>query len=91
MNLTGFSSSYTSEQNEQIYINAILQSFQEKSRLKLSENDYEIKERSDGNFLLIYLCNPTERFFKMLNETLESLPEDNIYKERTTLKKTSTK
>ncbi len=67
----------------------VLDIFQSRSRLRLTEDDYEVKKRTDGNYLIIYLCNPTERFFKILNEALETLPEDNPYKERTTLKKRS--
>lgn len=82
MTITNILPSYTQEN-----LDKVLQIFQQRSRLTLKEIDYEIKERTDGKYLIIYLCNPTERFFKILNEALESLSKENAYKERTTLKK----
>lgn len=63
----------------------VLSSFKRATRF--SHVDYEVKERSGGNYLLIFLANTTDRFFSLLEQSLEALPEDNPYKYRTTLKK----
>ncbi|MBD3894647.1 hypothetical protein IEI94_02100 [Halomonas sp. ML-15] len=49
--------------------------------------DYEILDRHDGGYLIVFLSCPTEKYFRFLNAALESLPEENIFKVRATLKK----
>jgi Cdc6-like AAA superfamily ATPase len=47
--------------------------------------DHEIKERMENPYLIFYLMNPTERFFKILEDTCEVLSNDNVFRDRTTL------
>jgi len=56
-----------------------------KTRTRFKDVAWAIKGRPDGNYLLVYLANPTERLFRALNETLESISENNPYRERTAL------
>jgi hypothetical protein len=56
-------------------------------RTQFSSIDWELKERPDGDYLIIYLANPTDRFFKILNESLNTLEEENPLKDRCTIKK----
>jgi Cdc6-like AAA superfamily ATPase len=85
MIMTTIPKSYTQEA-----LDEALQAFQQRSQLTLTDEHYEIKERTNEKWLLIYLSNPTNRFFKLLNEASENLSEENPYKERTILKKRST-
>jgi hypothetical protein len=54
MIMTSIRKSYTQED-----LNEVLQAFQQRSRITLTDEHYEIKERTDGNYFLIYLANPT--------------------------------
>lgn len=67
------------------YLEEAINQFKQLTRL--TQVTHELKERSEGDYLIIYLSNPTERFFKLLQQTLEALPEENPYKKRTTIKK----
>ncbi len=58
-----------------------------KKSTRLTRLDHAIKQHSEGDYLIIYLCNPTDRFFGLLQRSLDALPEENPYKYRTTLKK----
>jgi len=66
------------------HLNAVIAQF--KTRTRLNDVTWEVKERLGGNYLIFYLANPTERFFRLLSETHEALSEDNPYHERATLK-----
>lgn len=70
---------------KQDYLEEVVKSFKETTRF--TEIQYELKVRSGGDYLIIYLSNPTERFFQLLEQSLEKLPDDNPYKERVTIKK----
>ncbi|MEN8215873.1 MAG: ATP-binding protein [Pseudomonadota bacterium] len=61
----------------------VMEAFKRQSRL--SNVDFDIREHT--NYLLLYLANPTNRFFRILNQTLESIPEENPYQQHTTIKK----
>lgn len=61
----------------------VVSAFEQKSGL--NNPSTEIKHRSDGDYLFFLLAETSERFFKILNETLKTLPETNPFKERTTL------
>ncbi|MEW6238776.1 MAG: hypothetical protein AB1656_25610 [Candidatus Omnitrophota bacterium] len=51
----------------------LLQAFQKKSGL--SDLNYELRERPDGDILIIQLANPTNRFFSILENIIsESFP-----------------
>ena len=65
------------------YPREVVESF--KTRTRFKDVTWTIKGRPDGNYLLVYLANPTERLFRALNETLQSISETNPYRERTTL------
>lgn len=69
------------------YIDEVINSFKKVTRL--SEIHYELKERAENDYLLIYLVNPTDRYFGLLQQALDSLSENNPYKQKTTLKKRS--
>ena len=49
--------------------------------------DYEIKERTDGDYLIFYVTHPTERFYRILNDLLVEISEENIFREKTTIQK----
>ena len=59
----------------------VLEAFKRHSRL--SNVDFEIREYT--NYLLLYLANPTNRFFGILNQILENIPEQNPYQQHTTI------
>jgi len=61
----------------------VMEAFKRQSRL--STVDFDIREHT--NYLLLYLANPTNRFFRILNQTLENIPEANPYQQHTTIKK----
>lgn len=61
------------------------EAFREKSQFR--EMRAEVLERPDGEYLVFYVANPTDRFYALLNEALKDLPESNPFKERSTLKK----
>ncbi|WP_017324658.1 ATP-binding protein [Synechococcus sp. PCC 7336] len=67
------------------YLEEVISQFKQTTRL--TQVAYDTKERSEGNYLIIYLHNPTDRFFKLLEQGLDTLPEENPYKKRTTIKK----
>lgn len=70
---------------QQEYVAEVINQFKKLTRFSYVE--YDIKERSDGDYLIIYLGNPTDRFFGLLEQSLSQLSEENPYKEKTTLKK----
>ncbi|MGA0197618.1 MAG: AAA family ATPase [Prochlorotrichaceae cyanobacterium] len=63
----------------------VLSAFKKVTRF--SKIDYEIKNHFGGDYLIIYLNNPVDRFFKLLQQILQDLPEDHPFKERTTILK----
>ena len=65
-------------------IDEVINEFKKLTRFSYVE--YELKERSDGDYLIIYLGNLTDRFFALLEQSLGNLPSENPYKEKTTLK-----
>lgn len=71
--------------NQQKYLDEVVNQFKKLTRL--THVQYELKERSEGDYLIIYLGNPTDRFFKLLQQSLDALSEGNPYKQRTTIKK----
>jgi Cdc6-like AAA superfamily ATPase len=50
-----------------------------------AELSYEIKDRADGPFLVFHLAYPTDRFFRILKEVVDSLPEASAFKDRVTI------
>lgn len=70
-------------------LNEILSSFERRARL--SPIAYEIKERIDGRYVLFSLMNPTNRMFKILNETKDDISDDNPYKNHATIKRRTEK
>jgi len=58
-------------------------------RLHSIELSYVVRERSDGPFLVFEIAAPAERFFRLLEQTLEEIPEENQFKERTTISRRS--
>lgn len=58
-----------------------------KSATRLRQVDYEVIEKSGRPYLVIFIANPNERFFKHLNECLSKVSSSNVFKERATLKK----
>jgi len=75
--------STNASKNENDMLEEVIEAFKRQSRL--SNVDFDIKEHT--NYLLLYLANPTNRFFRILNQTLDSIPEENPYQQHTTLKK----
>ena len=71
--------------NQQEYLDKVISQFRKLTRLNHVE--YELKKRSEGDYLIIYLGNPTNRFFGLLQQSLDTLSEENPYKYRTTIKK----
>jgi Cdc6-like AAA superfamily ATPase len=71
--------------SQQQYLDEVLYQFKKLTRF--THVDYELKERSEGDYLIIYLGNPTNRFFSLLQQGLDELSEENPYKQRTTIKK----
>ncbi len=64
--------------------------FEFEKKVGLSDLKFEIKERSDGFFLLIQIGNPTERFYSALARVFtEDCFKDNYFIDRTTLVKIS--
>lgn len=51
--------------------------------------DYYVKQRADGPYLVIVFAYPTEEHYHSLNEVIATLPEDNVFKERTAIQKRS--
>ncbi|UYG04381.1 ATP-binding protein [Halomonas sp. LR3S48] len=49
--------------------------------------DYEILDRVDGGYLVIFLSHPTEKYFRFLNIVMDGLSESNFFKSRATIKK----
>lgn len=47
--------------------------------------DCHIKSRPDGEFLIFEVAHPNSRFFSIINETNDKLPEDHIFKNRLSL------
>lgn len=50
---------------------------------------YEIKERSDGAYLILNIVTPSDRFFRVVSEIADALPESNAFHNRVTIKKPS--
>lgn len=71
--------------DQQKYLDEVINQFKKFTRL--THVDYELKGRSEGDYLIIYLGNPTNRFFGLLQQSLNNLSEENPYKQRTTIKK----
>lgn len=71
--------------DQQKYLDEVISQFKKLTRL--THVDYALKERSEGDYLIIYLGNPTDRFFELLQRSLNKLPEENPYKQRTTIKR----
>jgi hypothetical protein len=67
------------------YVNKLLERF--KKATGFSDISYEIKQRSDQDVLVIYLANPTERFFRILEEIVSSEIPDGLFPIHATLKK----
>lgn len=49
------------------------------------ELDNDLKLRPDGPFLLFFVAEPHERFYRSLDAAMRSLPEDNVFRERATI------
>ena len=47
--------------------------------------DHYVKDRSDGAFLMFEIAKPHDRFFRMLDNAMATVPADNSFKERTTI------
>jgi hypothetical protein len=47
--------------------------------------DWEIKQRADGPYLLIYVTHPAERFFAALQRALLKIPEANVFLDRSAI------
>lgn len=77
--------SSTFQSAQQNHINEVINQFKRLTRF--SHVEYDVKERSDGDYLIIYLGNLTDRFFGLLEQSLGQIPEENPYKEKTTLKR----
>jgi len=71
--------------DRQQYLDEVINQFKKLTRL--THVEYELKERAEGDYLIVYLGNPTDRFFGLLQQSLNALPEENPYKQRTTIKK----
>jgi hypothetical protein len=82
-----FKSGMTSSQEK--YAEEVISQFKRDTRFTRVE--HVIKEHSEGNYLIIYLNNPTERFFGLLKQSLDALPDENPFKLRTTIKKRTSK
>jgi len=74
---------YPAINKSDLHTQEVVESF--KTRASLKDVTWEVKGRPDGKYLLVYLANPTERLFRALNETLESISNNNPYRERTAL------
>lgn len=73
------------QQERDEYLEKLINEF--KSATRLNDLEYELKDRSEDTYLIIYLINPIDRFFRLLQQTLDTLPESNPYKTKTTIKK----
>lgn len=67
----------------------VINEFERRSRLKGLE--VEMLSRPDGDLLLIFVGNPTDRLFRILQEVQGSLALDHPFRERVTLRKTARK
>jgi hypothetical protein len=75
----------TTNGNTEAHAKEIVDLFREKARFPIV--NYEVKERLESGYLIIYLSNPTERFFKILESILAIVPENNTFRYKTFLKK----
>lgn len=75
--------------SQEKYTEEVISQFKRDTRF--TQVDYEIKERSEGDYLIIYLNNPNERFFELLRQSLDALADENPFKIRTTIKKRTSK
>ena len=57
-------------------IKQIIAKFQERSGLR--DVEYDIKQRSDGQALILQIANPTERYYKILTSITEAMGVDSI-------------
>lgn len=62
----------------------VIQAFTEASGLPFVDSN--IVDRQDGPYLVLSIASPNDRFFELLERTLEALPETNIFRNRTTLR-----
>ncbi|WP_156796720.1 hypothetical protein [Cyanobium sp. PCC 7001] len=65
--------------------NEFLKEFEKQSGL--ANAPYEILERADGPYLVIYVVHPTERVFSALQATYKKLPQGEIFENRATIKR----
>jgi hypothetical protein len=75
--------------DEKLPINAekLLSSFEEKTGLANLETS--LLSKPDGDYLLIFLANPTERFYSILNQVEREVTQDVLFPTRVTLKRTA--
>ncbi len=71
--------------DEQKHVDEIVDLFQR--RTKFVNIHYDVKEMLTGPYLIFFVENPTERFFKLLDETHQDLSNDNIFRMRATLQR----
>lgn len=64
---------------------AIVKAFEQSTGL--SGLSAELKDRSDGSFLIIKVGNPTERFYSIVNNINETLPSESRFHGRVTLRR----
>jgi hypothetical protein len=57
-------------------IKQLIADFQDRSGLR--DVEYEIKQRSDGQALILQMANPTERFYKILTSVAEAKASERI-------------
>ena len=69
----------------QSHAHEIIDAFKKATRF--NKINYEITEKSGKPYLIIYLSNPSERYFRYLNNCLSQLQESNTFIERATIKK----
>jgi GTPase SAR1 family protein len=46
---------------------------------------YEVKERSDGDVLVVHVANPSDRLYRLLNEAQAAIPQSGLFPTRATL------
>jgi hypothetical protein len=75
----------TSSTQAETDVRNLLECFRKNTRFP--HLDYEIKERADGPYLIIYFAEPSERLFHALTEAFGSLAETNPFRGRATIKR----
>jgi hypothetical protein len=63
----------------------IVDQFERKTRFH--NTNFEIKERSNGDYLILNIVSPSERFFQVISDISDALPESNEFRNRVTIKK----